>query len=1284
MLAISNSQRRDHRATQRTQRCLFKSSHYPILKVIAFDFLLHPEYLSVFGWLKNKVAGNSGGRAAEELRAEFQLIEQVPGSTQGLAARLAEFVLTGDRASVISELSALRNAHMAFPYLSAYNVASEQRGLPRLVNLIPQDPQVLLRLAHAYDAIRNAGGGAAYIYGAPTIPVFEGSLSWLATFLIELSQSGQQQKPLLPAGLVLAMIEASGENPNVLLRGPFFYEDAQGKSGLSRWTMAPVTTFHCLDHFAELVASAPDVVRPAFQQKQADSRANVLRALSALKISPQPFTEEIATLAVSGSKEVRENAAPFVSQQFDLFKDPLQRHAEKGSADERFQAVRLIIRSGDEREFLTQRLNVEKSEKIREALQEALADPTTAQASTTDDDYQLPVVPDVPVFALLDKQLLNKLREQVRAAENTAATQFAINQYAKQQHWTRTPVPLEAADKLFEALQSYVVSDRDLKHYFGNSRGVDFSILHDNAIPSQFQLIHVIRWCLLLCGDSINANGKLDRWQLGYRWNKQLLEYQKLQRKPIDLRELAAVFRTIGLDEDAIGLTVLEQNSYMLLVFRATDPETTWPYFAERLHLLAEALGLKQRENTQRQYGDQAFRQNAFRILKLFPRLPASFVQPMWDVALGSSKSERPLAQECLARFPNKEQKIVAALASRQQDARLAAAQWLGALGYKDAIPALRTALDKEKSDVVKDELIKTLESMGVPLEELLDLDKLDQEAEKGLKKGMPTELDWFPFAQLPAVTWADSKNPVPAAIIHWFLLQGYKLKSAEANPAFRRYCSLFNKEAREQLGRFVLEAWIAQDTKPKYTADQAAAEVQRIVQQNAAYARQYPQYYPDFDEQRLYQTQFNWLIIEPAGSQTGTKGILALAGACCGSDAAPIVHRYVKQWYGLRAAQCKALLQVLAWIDHPSATQVVLSVANRFRTKGIQEEALRLCNLLAERKGWTIEELSDRTIPTAGLDELGTMELDYGARKFTATLSEDMTIVLTNQNGKVIASLPDANQSDDPDYVKTAKAALSSARKELKSMLTMQRDRLYEALCTQRNWRFEDWDNYLRQHPLMSRYCQRLVWVAYDGDRVVESFRPLPDGTLTNHQDDEVKLTAETSVRLGHDETLPAGDRTAWLQHFSDYEVEPLFQQFGKQQFALADDQKQSTDIKDFLGHIVKAFSLRNRLTRLGYTRGPAEDGGAFYKYRKTFLGLNIESIIEFTGNNLPEENRTVALQRLYFTRKLDQEMAAIPLEVELGELPRVLLAECWNDIRMAAADGPGFAADWEKQTGF
>ena len=161
-------------------------------------------------------------------------------------------------------------------------------------------------------------------------------------------------------------------------------------------------------------------------------------------------------------------------------------------------------------------------------------------------------------------------------------------------------------------------------------------------------------------------------------------------------------------------------------------------------------------------------------------------------------------------------------------------------------------------------------------------------------------------------------------------------------------------------------------------------------------------------------------------------------------------------------------------------------------------------------------------------------------------------------------------------------------------------------------------------------------MWVAYDGEKIVSSFRPLADGTLTDCQDEQVTLDPETTIRLGHQETLGADDQSAWVQHLSDYEIEPLFQQFGKASFTLTDKMKDEREIKEFLGHLVKAFSLRNRLTRLGYTRGAAEDGGWFYEYRKTFLSLGLEAVIQFTGSPLPEENRTVALQRLYFIQKM------------------------------------------------
>src|SRR5262249_33545182 len=251
-----------------------------------------------------------------------------------------------------------------------------------------------------------------------------------------------------------------------------------------------------------------------------------------------------------------------------------------------------------------------------------------------------------------------------------------------------------------------------------------------------------------------------------------------------------------------------------------------------------------------------------------------------------------------------KENKITAALASSQQDARWAAAQWLPKLKYRGAIPALRGALAQERSETVKDELNNALEALGVNLEELVDFAKRDKGAEKGFKRGVPTDLEWFPAEQLPAVHWADSGELVSPSILKWFLVQSHRLNNPEANPSLRRYCSLFRKDDREKLGMFVLEAWIAKDTKPKNTAEQAAAQAQKEAQQYAAYAKQNPKYYTDFDEQRLYQTLFNRYLVQPEGSETSTKGILAVSGACCGGAAAPVVHRYIKQWYGYRPAQ--------------------------------------------------------------------------------------------------------------------------------------------------------------------------------------------------------------------------------------------------------------------------------------------------------------------------------------------------------------------------------------------
>jgi hypothetical protein len=247
--------------------------------------------------------------------------------------------------------------------------------------------------------------------------------------------------------------------------------------------------------------------------------------------------------------------------------------------------------------------------------------------------------------------------------------------------------------------------------------------------------------------------------------------------------------------------------------------------------------------------------------------------------------------------------------------------------------------------------------------------------------------------------------------------------------------------------------------------------------------------------------------------------------------------------------------------------------------------------------------------------------------------------------------------------------------------------------MCTGRTWRFADFDHFLHRHPIVRHLCKRLVWATLErqpSERQTgmpappkQTFRPLGDGTFTDANDKPVTLAADDLVCLAHASIVGPDVAKQWNEHLADYEIAQLFEQFREGVFKLADDRKHDTSIDDFAGHMIEAFKLRGRLTKLGYTRGPTEDGGWFCTYVKRFPSLRLNATIEFTGNSLPEQNRITALRSLSFTRTpAEGEPSHATEPVALGELSPVLLSECWNDLRSTAAEGSGFDSEWEKKS--
>jgi hypothetical protein len=981
----------------------------------------------------------------------------------------------------------------------------------------------------------------------------------------------------------------------------------------------------------------------------------------------------LAVAATSTAVKVRDAARPLLLKAFPAGAPALRELAVNGKPEVRAQALELLLRHGEEadREFARRTGVADRTERIR-----TLVD--TWDGGATIEAERLPPGLEVPAKAHVSWRVdvTAELREAVAHAARQNADQIGqINRQRAQMktHLQRQRVqrwgPISEDPDLERRLLRTLGSDRPPEVERPTERHLGQCAASLSAHPSVTVVAQVK--VLATMGALLDHRDKLSLFTV------QALETLHARSGEPDLLTLQQILDEMG--QPGASLVWDAITSHWQTLARGWPDEHVWPFLVHNIeHVVAHARAADCDYWTE----PAAF----YRLVATLPAQPPLLVEHLYGLALGPAKTHRAAAQQALRSDPDRTARAAAALTDGKADVRAAAATWLARIADPESLPALEKAVGKEKQDVAKGAMLDALEALGRPVEAYLDRDQLASDAEKAVAKGLPKDLDWLSWERLPELHWSDSGERVPLVVVQHLVGQAVRAKSPEPNAILRKYVAMTAEGDRQAFAHALLVAWIAADVAPisdaeaQQRAHQRATSMHRWMQRSPATFQGDPLLGRSVAE--LTAHYLPAIARTPAGSVASSKGVLAVVAAAGGRDVVPPTERYLKEWYGQRAAQGKALIRMLAWVRHPSATQLLLSIGSRFRTKSFQVEATRQVELLAEREGWTVAELADRTVPTAGFGSDGRLELSYGDRSFTAQLLPDLSVELRNEDGAIIKSLPAARQSDDADEVKAAKAAFTAAKKELKTLASLQQRRLYEALCTDRTWSPQDWQRFLAGHPVMRLLCQRLVWVAEPADGPQLVFRLLDDGTLSDVDDNEVELPQDGVVRLAHDTNLTTDEVEAWLVHLSDYEVQPLFQQLGKGMHTLSEELRNQQALEDFKGHTLGAFALRNRALKLGWTRGPAEDGGWFHVYLKRFPTLGLAAQLAFTGNPLPEENRTVGLLSLGFVREVPDQSVHGGQPVALGDVPAVLLSETWHDVRSIAAEGGGYDLDWERST--
>ena len=1046
-----------------------------------------------------------------------------------------------------------------------------------------------VRLGRLLDAVLQTGASR----GAPVpdssdnsdkVPGWFGALLTDVVWTIErerlvgLAERLVEERPAWDARRLVSLLEGEGvegaDIPSILFLAS--YSDVTDRSSWVKHA-APADLPGVTEYLTRNASALPGSLMQALSL---DEQRNVLRHMAASAPWAAAGAHLIAVLSVGTSKQLRRKAIDMLG---DL--DPAVR--AEGLAPVLARAP--ASRSSELVEFLTSASGGDDLLVHTAEVNRKLADlitRTRARHHAINPGTEEPIEP--PPFSPLE---MGPGAAPIKAELRPVLERMANRADGRRYSWIHGQIRelLEVMDELLDALVSVADGKSDRPPVLLNLFSTFWFVQHAPSLT----LAHALR---------LHAVEKR-------AWCWRTLEHYSGPRT--DPRAIENLMARLGFTADAAE----RLGGFHGYIFSAVDPEVSWPWYAEHLELLRKSLT------------DTETAPRALEIIEAFPRIPAELLPVIAEIAVGSSKVNRPLAQAALHSHPRVRELAEQGLAARTVEGRVSAAAWVGSLGRAASVPAVRTALSKEKKEVVRAALLGALGRCGGDAGELLSPEVLGAEAVRGLADGTPASLNWFDMEALPAATWADG-SAVDPRIIQWWVVLAEKLKNPSGRGLIDLYLSLLKPADAAALAAHVTRSWMVKDTH----------------RPSAAHRR------------------------TSTSSAMADKGLLAFAVRMEGGELAGLVRSYMRD-NPSRRAQFEALVHALHANSSPEALQVLLSIARRHKMSSVQRTAEALAQEVAEERGWSAEELADRTIPTAGFSDDGLLHVSYGPREFMGRLTPDFRIELADSAGKTLKSLPAARSGEDGDAVKAAKKQLTAARKEARAVLTLQSGRLYEAMCAGRTWPVPEWRRHLVSHPLVGRLVTRLVWlmIPADGGEQV-AFRPAEDGALIGIDDAELDLSDDAAVALAHRTAVSADQAAAWQAHMADYEVTPLFDQLSATLPNTARGQKVLIDLQ---GHVTDTLTLRGAATTRGYRRGAVMDGGTFDTYIKDFASANVTAVLSFTGSWVPEGNMACAIIGLSF--------ACQGQEIELAAVPSVLLAECYADYKAMAALGP-FDPQWQK----
>ncbi|HFJ7017251.1 TPA: WGR and DUF4132 domain-containing protein [Escherichia coli] len=343
---------------------------------------------------------------------------------------------------------------------------------------------------------------------------------------------------------------------------------------------------------------------------------------------------------------------------------------------------------------------------------------------------------------------------------------------------------------------------------------------------------------------------------------------------------------------------------------------------------------------------------------------------------------------------------------------------------------------------------------------------------------------------------------------------------------------------------------------------------------------------------------EFAWDLFtawQTAGAPSKESWAFTTLGVLGNDDTARKLTPLIRAWPGeSQHKRATVGLDILAAIGSDIALMQLNGIAQKLKFKALQERAKEKIADIAESRELTVAELEDRLAPDLGLDDNGSLLLDFGPRQFTVSFDETLKPFVRDASGSRLKDLPKPNKSDDESRADEAVNRYKLLKKDARTVAAQQVARLESAMCLRRRWSPENFQLFLVEHPMVRHLTRRLIWGVYSADNQLQAcFRVAEDNSYSTADDDLFTLPeGDISVGIPHVLEISPTDAAAFGQLFADYELLPPFRQLDRNSYALTEAERNASELIRWAGRKCpngRVMGLANK----GWIKGTPQDAG-------------------------------------------------------------------------------------------